>query len=110
MMSTRSNRTRAQWSAICPDCQTNIRFQEKPELYSITDCPECDAHLEVVSLAPLTLYWADVAEEVYETEFAAGEDDEYGDYDDYDDDDYDDFSSGSWSRGQVSGLDRNEPD
>jgi len=56
---------------ICPSCGTKIYFAEAPEASQIVTCPECRDVLEVVSLSPLRLAWAD-------------------DHFDYDDDDGDD--------------------
>jgi len=81
--------------AICPGCDTRIRFDERPRLNEIVTCPECEGSFEVVRLRPLELDWAYDA--AYDDEAWADEvDEEYvNDIDDYDfdedllDDDFD---------------------
>lgn len=46
-------------TAFCPDCDTRIRFRERPQLYDIVNCPECEEYFEVVGLSPIELQWAD---------------------------------------------------
>jgi len=41
----------------CPMCQAAVPVVKKPKLYSLVYCPECDAELSVVGLAPLELDW-----------------------------------------------------
>lgn len=71
--------------AICPECDTKIRFDVLPHLGEFVNCPECDTMLEVVQRSPLKLDWA------FEDPF--DDEDEYDDYDDDDEwfDDEDDY-------------------
>jgi lysine biosynthesis protein LysW len=70
--------------ARCPECATNIRFEQQPALHDLVTCPECGTELEVINVSPLKLDWA------YDDEDDDWfDDDEYGD-DDWDDDDWDD--------------------
>ncbi|MFN2221750.1 MAG: hypothetical protein ACK2UH_04315 [Candidatus Promineifilaceae bacterium] len=66
-------------TAFCRSCHSRIRFRERPELYDLVTCPECDEVLEVISLSPIRLDWP--------SDF--GDDDEWSD-DGYDDDLHDD--------------------
>jgi lysine biosynthesis protein LysW len=43
--------------ASCKACHTRINFEERPELYDIVICPECDEEFEVVSLSPIRIDW-----------------------------------------------------
>ena len=40
---------------MCPECATAIDVEDDVEEGQIVDCPECDAHLEVVNTNPLEL-------------------------------------------------------
>lgn len=44
-------------STFCRACHSRIRFFERPELYDIVTCPECDEVFEVISLSPIRLDW-----------------------------------------------------
>jgi lysine biosynthesis protein LysW len=44
-------------TAYCRACHSRIRFPERPELYDLVTCPECDEVLEVISLSPIRLDW-----------------------------------------------------
>lgn len=44
-------------SAFCPSCDTRIRFDERPKLFDIVTCPECEEEVEVVGLSPIRLDW-----------------------------------------------------
>jgi len=82
-------------TAFCPACGTRIRFAERPKVYDIVDCPECEESFEVVGLTPLQLEWmADYDDEdewLDDDDEWLDDDDDY-EYDDDDDDgDYDDF-------------------
>ncbi len=44
-------------SAFCPACDTRIRFSERPKLFDLVTCPECDETFEVVGLSPIELDW-----------------------------------------------------
>lgn len=46
-------------TAFCPACDTRIRFSERPRLYDIVSCPECEEFFEVIRLSPIELQWAD---------------------------------------------------
>jgi uncharacterized protein YbaR (Trm112 family) len=46
-------------TAFCPTCNTRIRFSERPRLYDIISCPECEEFFEVIRLSPIELQWAD---------------------------------------------------
>lgn len=46
-------------TAFCPACDTRIRFGERPRLFDIVNCPECEEFFEVVGLSPIELQWAD---------------------------------------------------
>jgi alpha-aminoadipate/glutamate carrier protein LysW len=68
--------------ARCPECVTNIRFEQQPTLHDLVTCPECGTELEVIKLSPLKLDWA------YDEEDDDWVDDEEWDGDeDYDDED-----------------------
>ncbi|MGD2077667.1 MAG: lysine biosynthesis protein LysW [Chloroflexota bacterium] len=60
--------------AYCRACQARIRFDQRPELYDIVTCPECDEAFEVISLSPVRLDWP----------FDYADDDEWSD--DFDED------------------------
>ena len=45
-------------SAICPSCETRIRFHSQPKLRDVVVCDECGEELEVVRLSPLKLDWS----------------------------------------------------
>jgi lysine biosynthesis protein LysW len=45
-------------TAFCPTCDTRIRFSERPRLFDIVSCPECEEFFEVVRLSPIELQWA----------------------------------------------------
>ncbi len=45
--------------ADCPECNTTLRFHKPLKVGQLVVCPECDETLEVVSLRPLELHWAD---------------------------------------------------
>lgn len=44
-------------TAYCRACHSRIRFNERPELYDIVVCPECDEEFEVIRLSPIQLDW-----------------------------------------------------
>jgi lysine biosynthesis protein LysW len=44
-------------TAHCGACHSRIRFDERPELYDIVNCPECDEAFEVIRLSPIKLDW-----------------------------------------------------
>lgn len=80
--------------ATCVECDEEITIGRRPRLGMKVICGYCGAHLEVVSLDPLELDWADEDDED-EWDSTDGFDDEpdlYDDVDDgpYDDDDFDD--------------------
>ena len=45
-------------TAYCRACHSRIRFDERPELFDIVNCPECDEEFEVVALSPIKLDWS----------------------------------------------------
>ncbi len=65
-------------TVFCRACHSRITFSERPELYDLVTCPECDEVLEVINVSPIRLDWP--------SDF--GDDDEWSD-DSYDDDRYD---------------------
>lgn len=77
--------------AFCPACDTRIRFDEKPELYDIVTCPECEGVFEVVGLSPIQLDWlSDFAgDDEWSDEDEWSEDDDWDDDDEWSDDDDD---------------------
>lgn len=42
----------------CPECDARLRFHKSLKVGQLVLCPECDEMLEVVSLLPLELSWA----------------------------------------------------
>jgi len=44
--------------ANCPECSATLRFHRPLKERQLVVCPECDETLEVVSLHPLELHWA----------------------------------------------------
>ena len=65
-------------ATLCPECQARLRFHKPLKMGQLISCPECEETLEVISLLPLELYWAD--EEPW-TDL----NDDYDDYDDFQD-------------------------
>lgn len=47
----------------CPECEGSVAMAQAPRLSEITNCPDCLAELEVVSLEPLALAPAPEIEE-----------------------------------------------
>ncbi|HET6446078.1 MAG TPA: hypothetical protein VFI27_16035 [candidate division Zixibacteria bacterium] len=43
----------------CPECDSRLRFRKTLKVGELILCPECNVALEVVSLKPLELDWAD---------------------------------------------------
>lgn len=80
--------------ALCPACDTRIRFSKTPHLGQIVTCPECEETLEVVRRMPLTLDWAYDNEEEDDEEYSQshrnGRHDPDDDWDDWDDEDWSD--------------------
>jgi lysine biosynthesis protein LysW len=74
--------------AECPSCDTKIRFLQSPKLGENIACSECGEVLQIISLAPLELDWADDDdyEEYVDEDEEWGYEEEDEDYD-YDDDD-----------------------
>jgi len=64
--------------ARCPECDSRIYFERRPDAGQIIVCPECETSLEVISVSPIRLDWA-----YEEGERASGgaqfERDEFGD-------------------------------
>ena len=44
--------------ADCPECSATLRFHKLLKIGQLVVCPECDETLEVTSLRPLQLNWA----------------------------------------------------
>jgi len=44
--------------ADCPECSATLRFHKPLKEHQLVVCPECDETLEIVSLRPLELNWA----------------------------------------------------
>jgi len=42
----------------CPECDARLRFRRTLRRGEIIQCPECDVALEVISVEPLELDWA----------------------------------------------------
>ncbi len=62
-------------TAFCPACDARIHFSERPRLFDIVSCPECEEFFEVVRLSPIELQWAD--ESSFEDEELEDEDDRW---------------------------------
>ena len=45
--------------AECPECDGRLRFRKNLKIGELILCPECEVTLEVVSIKPLELGWAD---------------------------------------------------
>ena len=45
----------------CPECDSKLRFRKPLKIGKLVICPKCDEPLEVISLQPLELGWADEA-------------------------------------------------
>ena len=45
--------------ADCPECNSRLRFHKSLKIGQLMVCPECDETLEVASLRPLELDWAE---------------------------------------------------
>ena len=43
--------------ATCPDCAEKFLMETRPKLGQNITCPNCQAHLKVISLKPLKLNW-----------------------------------------------------
>jgi lysine biosynthesis protein LysW len=52
--------------ADCPECDVRLRFHKPLKLGQLMVCPECEETLEVISLHPLALTWADESPWDYE--------------------------------------------
>lgn len=72
-------------TARCPECDSRIYFERRPDAGEILPCPECETLLEVISATPLRLDWA--SEEPEELLSNWNEDAFFNDYDDDDDED-----------------------
>jgi lysine biosynthesis protein LysW len=53
----RTNMKTSTLTAYCRTCHSRIRFNERPELYDLVTCPECDEVLEIINLSPIRLDW-----------------------------------------------------
>jgi len=65
--------------AQCPECDVWIRVSSSVELWDTITCPECEAELQLISLNPPELDYADYDEDY---------DDSDEDLDDFEDEDY----------------------
>jgi alpha-aminoadipate carrier protein LysW len=45
--------------AICPGCRRSVYIDQHIQMGEYVNCPECGADLEVISLHPIMLDWAD---------------------------------------------------
>ena len=43
--------------ATCRACHTRIRFYNRPNLFDIITCPECEEDFEVIGVSPVVLDW-----------------------------------------------------
>lgn len=78
-------------TALCPDCGQKIVIGPKPKKGQWVSCPHCNADLELISISPLELDWAQYDEdEDLEDDFWDDEDDDEFDEWDDEDDDFDD--------------------
>ncbi len=73
-------------TARCPECDSRIYFERRPDTGEMISCPECDTLLEVISVSPLRLDWA--ADEPVGEPGSWGDENFFSDSDD-DDDDFD---------------------
>lgn len=76
-------------TARCPECDSRIYFERRPDTGEMISCPECDTLLEVISVSPLRLDWA--SEEPVGVNSLWVDDDFFGNedepvYEDYDED------------------------
>ncbi|MGH2538725.1 MAG: hypothetical protein ACRDHL_15150 [Candidatus Promineifilaceae bacterium] len=55
-------------SAICPDCGRQIDLGPRPRKGQFIACPHCNADLEIVSLNPPELEWAEYLDDELESE------------------------------------------
>ena len=44
--------------ARCPECDSRIYFERRPDAGEIIVCPECEASLEIIRTNPIRLDWA----------------------------------------------------
>ena len=44
--------------ARCPECDSRVYFERRPDVGQIIVCPECETSLEVISANPVRLDWA----------------------------------------------------
>lgn len=78
-------------TALCPDCGQKIVIGPKPKKGQWVSCPHCNADLELISISPLELDWAQYDEDdELDDDFWDDEDDEFDDWDEDEDDDFDD--------------------
>lgn len=80
-------------TARCPECDSRIYFERRPDAGEMMSCPECDTLLEVISVSPLRLDWASEepvgAPSNWDDDFFGNDNDDFDD--DFDDDaDFDD--------------------
>jgi len=45
--------------ARCPECDSRIYFERRPDTGQMIVCPECETSLEVIGAYPIRLDWAD---------------------------------------------------
>ena len=76
-------------TARCPECDSRIYFERRPDVGEMISCPECDTLLEVISVAPLRLDWASDepvgAVANWEDDFFSDQDDDFDDFEDDED-------------------------
>jgi lysine biosynthesis protein LysW len=72
-------------TALCPDCDQKIVIGPKPKKGQWVSCPHCNADLEIISLSPLELDWAQYDDdEELEDDFWEDEEEDDDDWDDED--------------------------
>jgi alpha-aminoadipate carrier protein LysW len=71
--------------AECPECETKIRFPQAPQMGETLTCHECGEALQVVSLSPLELDWAN------DDDYGEWEEDEEWEEEEWEDDEDDEF-------------------
>ena len=75
----RANMKAKTMTAFCRACHSRIRFDERPELYEIVTCPECEEAFEVIGLSPIQLDWPSDIADNDDWQDAAYDDEQLGD-------------------------------
>ncbi len=50
-------------TAVCPECEGQVRFDRAPMAGQVARCTDCGSELEVTSVSPVTLQLAPEVEE-----------------------------------------------